>query len=255
VRRLDALGLRLRGDATTAITRPPRPNVPLIAAGRLLFWFTHYRQLSMAIVGGVLLLSAFLVHVAHGPHWLRLALIVPAYFLTGWFTFLDTAKVLWEIRFDIDVLMFAAAFGAAALGHYEEGGLLLFLFALGGAGEQMAMDRARRAIAALAKLAPEIATLRGTGGEESVVRVADLKIDDHVIVRPFDRLPADGSVISGASAVDQSPITGESVPAEKAVGSQVFAGTINGEGMLVVSVTKLATESTLAKIVRMVEEA
>src|SRR5439155_16268949 len=120
----------------------------------VLRWLLHNRQLGTALVGGALLFAAFLVHALHGPNWLRMALIIPAYFLTGWFTFLDTAKVLWEIRFDIDVLMFAAAFGAAALGHYEEGGLLLFLFALGGAGEQMAMDRARRAIAALARLAP-----------------------------------------------------------------------------------------------------
>ena len=87
-------------------------------------------------------------------------MIVPAYLLTGWYTFKDTAKTLWNVQFDIDVLMFAAAIGAAALGHYEEGGLLLFLFALGGAGEEMAMDRARQAIAALASLAPDTATVR-----------------------------------------------------------------------------------------------
>ena len=124
-----------------------KPLIPGGASPRdVLRWLMRNRQLGMALVGGALLLAAFLVHAFHGPNWLRMALIIPAYFLTGWFTFLDTAKVLWEIRFDIDVLMFAAAFGAAALGHYEEGGLLLFLFALGGAGEQMAMDRARRAI-------------------------------------------------------------------------------------------------------------
>jgi Cd2+/Zn2+-exporting ATPase len=258
VRRLDALGLRLRGNiSVAALAQPARPLAPGggFRPADLLRGVLGNRQLAMALVGGVLLLGAFGVHHFHGPTWLRIALIIPAYFLTGWFTFIDTAKVLWELRFDIDVLMFAAAFGAAALGHYEEGGLLLLLFALGGAGEEMAMDRARRAIAALAKLAPETATVRNTDGEETLVRVADLKLGDEVIVRPFDRLPADGKVISGASAVDQSPITGESVPIEKAPGDGVFAGTINGEGMLAVAVTKLASETTLAKIVRLVEEA
>jgi Cd2+/Zn2+-exporting ATPase len=258
VRRLDALGLRLRGNiSVTALSPPVRPLAPgRFRPADLLRGVLQNRQLAMALVGGILLLGAFLVHHFHGPAWLRIALIIPAYFLTGWFTFIDTAKVLWELRFDIDVLMFAAAFGAAALGHYEEGGLLLLLFALGGAGEEMAMDRARRAIAALAKLAPETATVRNaTTGEETLVRVADLKLGDEVIVRPFDRLPGDGKVIGGASAVDQSPITGESVPIEKAPGDAVFAGTINGEGMLAVAVTKLAGETTLAKIVRMVEEA
>jgi Cd2+/Zn2+-exporting ATPase len=258
VRRLDALGLRLRGNiSVAALAQPARALSPGgFRPADLLRGVLRNRQLAMALVGGVLLLGAFGVHHFHGPAWLRIALIIPAYFLTGWFTFIDTAKVLWELRFDIDVLMFAAAFGAAALGHYEEGGLLLLLFALGGAGEEMAMDRARRAIAALAKLAPETATVRNAAtGEETLVRVADLKLSDEVIVRPFDRLPADGKVISGASAVDQSPITGESVPIEKAPGDGVFAGTINGEGMLAVAVTKLAGETTLAKIVRLVEEA
>src|SRR5207245_1770902 len=166
VRRLDALGLRLRGDGSSAMMRPLAPRLATVAAHQLRYWFTEYRQLAMALVGGVLLFAAFLVHVAGGPLWIRLALIIPAYVLTGWFTFIDTAKVIWELRFDIDVLMFAAAFGAAALGHYEEGGLLLFLFALGGAGEEMAMDRARRAIQALARLAPATATVRDAGGNE-----------------------------------------------------------------------------------------
>jgi cation transport ATPase len=152
--------------------------------------------------------------------------------------------------------MFAAAIGAAALGKFEEGAFLLVLFALGGAGEEIAMDRARRAIEALAKLAPETATVRDReSGKDQLVRVADVKVHDLVVVRPFDRLPCDGVVESGASAIDQSPITGESIPVEKTAGSPVFAGTINGEGLLLVSVTKLSTESTLAKVVRMVEEA
>src|SRR5205814_3042716 len=92
-------------------------------------------------------------------------------------------------------------------------------------------------------------------GRERLVRVEDLKIGEHVVIRPFDRVPADAKVVEGASAVDESPITGESIPVEKNIDSRVYAGTINGEGLLIASVTKLAGESTLAKVVKMVREA
>jgi Cd2+/Zn2+-exporting ATPase len=256
VRRLDELGFHLRPGHIPAELHGVAPEAPK-REGTAWHRFVEYHKLIMAFVGGAMLLAAFLIHTFAGPqwNWLRMTLIVVAYLLTGWDTAKDTFKTLWNVQFDIDVLMFAAAIGAASLGQFEEGGLLLFLFALGGAGEEMAMDRARRAIQALAKLAPDTATVRDADGREKLVRVEDLKVDQHVVVRPFDRVPVDGTVVEGASAVDQSPITGESVPAEKALGSPVFAGTINGEGLLVVGVTKLSGESTLAKIVKMVNEA
>jgi Cd2+/Zn2+-exporting ATPase len=151
--------------------------------------------------------------------------------------------------------MFAAAFGAAAIGHPEEGALLLVLFAFGGAGEAMAMDRARNAIEKLTKLAPETATMRDETGNERLVPVAALKPGDRILIRPFDRVSADGAVEEGESAIDQSPITGESVPIEKSPGESVFAGTINGQGLLVVRVTRTSAESTLSKIIRLVHEA
>src|SRR5207248_732413 len=151
--------------------------------------------------------------------------------IAGWYTAIDTFHVLRRFQFDIDVLMFAAAFGAASLGRFEEGGLLLVLFALGGAGEELAMDRARKAIEALAKLAPDTATVREADGRERTVKVEELVVGNEIVVRPFERVPADGIVESGASSIDQSPITGESAPVDKTAGSQVFAGTINGEGL------------------------
>jgi Cd2+/Zn2+-exporting ATPase len=253
-RRLDRLGFRIRpGRAEAPAEEVSAATKAEPAGGRL----DEYRGLIMAFAGGAFLLAAFLVHAFGGAplNWLRIALIISAYLLTGWGTFKDTLKTLWNLQFDIDVLMFAAAIGAATLGHYEEGGLLLFLFALGGEGESLAMDRARKAISALAKLAPETATVRQPDGSERLVRVEALQVDDPVVVRPFDRLPADGVVMEGASSIDQSPITGESVPVEKSAGAQVFAGTINGEGLLIVRVTRRAAESTLAKIVKMVQEA
>ena len=251
-RRLDSLGLKLRPGGP--IKAPPAPATRK-SIERLRDLLLVHHKLAMAIVGGLLILVAFLVHTFGGPPALRYACVFAGFILAGWYTAIDTFHVLREFKFDIDVLMFAAAFGASALGHFEEGGLLLVLFALGGAGEELAIDKARKAIEALSKLAPDTAILRTPDGSERPVRVEELQVGDQVIVRPFDRLPADGVVTEGASAIDQSPITGESVPVEKIAGAPVFAGTINGEGLIVVRVSKLASESTLAKIVRMVEEA
>lgn len=257
VGRLDRLGIRvLRADAVgREDVEPGGAATPDTAKPQAARWWEEYIPLGLAALGAVLLLAGFLVHVLEGPQWLRLALVGACYLIAGWHTAIDTLRVLRQFRFDIDVLMFAAAIGAAALGHYEEGGLLLVLFAFGGAGEELALGKARSAIHALAKLAPETATVRDASGEQRQVKVELLKVGDEVIVRPFDRLPADGVVATGNSSIDQSPITGESVPVEKSPGSGVFAGTINGQGLLTVRVSKLAGETTVAKIVRMVNEA
>ncbi|WP_276568571.1 heavy metal translocating P-type ATPase [Xanthomonas euroxanthea] len=163
-----------------------------------------------------------------------------------------------------------AAAGAAALGAWAEGALLLFLFSLGHALEHYAMGRAKRAIEALAKLAPETARVL-RNGQVVEVRVESLILGDVVIVRPNDRMPADGFVVKGTSSVDQAPVTGESIPVDKLpvadlvmarnrpdsveMESRVFAGTINGSGALEVEVTRRSGESALARVVKMVSEA
>jgi Cd2+/Zn2+-exporting ATPase len=249
--RLDRLGLRFRPSHAPP---PPKPLRHYVA--RLIYLATHHRELACAIIGGALLIAAVANNLAGGPALLRYVLVGSSFLIAGYYTILDTFRILANLRFDIDVLMVAAAFGAALLGHYEEGAFLLFLFALGGAGEQLAMERARSNIEALAKLAPENATVRDPAtGADRTVHVSQLRPDDLVVVRPFDRLPADGVVHSGSSAVDQSPITGESVPVDKHPGDTVYAGTINGGALLLVAVTKPAAETTLAKIVRLVQEA
>jgi len=250
-RRLDELGLRLRPGGPVK----PQATKDRKSLERLRELILTHHKLAMAAAGAILLIAAVLTRALDGPPPLRYALVAAGFVIAGWYTAIDTFQVLRRFQFDIDVLMFAAAFGAAALGHYEEGALLLVLFAFGGAGEELAIDKARKAIEALGKLAPDTATVRDADGRERFVRVEELNIGDMVIVRPFDRVPADGIVESGASAIDQSPITGESAPIEKSPGSPVFAGTINGEGLLTVAVGKLAGESTLAKIVRLVQEA
>jgi Cd2+/Zn2+-exporting ATPase len=157
-------------------------------------------------------------------------------------------------KLDIDFLMIAAALGAALIGEWEEGALLLFLFTLSGALEEFAMDRTRRAIEALAQLRPEVALVR-RNGVEATLAVDELVVGDVVLVRPGDRLPVDGLVVKGETTIDQSPITGESVPVHKEVGDEVFAGTINGGGALDIEVTKSSADSTLSKIIRLVAEA
>lgn len=217
-------------------------------------WWVEHRELVFSLAAGASLLAGWLASragwpdaVSQWPYW-------AAYAFGGFFTLRDAVQSLRSKRFDIDTLMLVAAAGAAALGQWAEGALLLFLFSLGHALEHTAMDRARRAIEALAELAPKTALVRRDGAEIEV-EVENLLRGDRIIVKPGQRIAADGNVAEGASAVDQSPVTGESVPVDKSAGDPVFAGTVNGEGVLLVDVTRLATESTLARMVRLVSEA
>lgn len=220
------------------------------------------------------------------PHWMqeRWTLILVAlagiFFLIGWlgetfFGLSENIAVIFYIlatiaggydiathaipglfkgNFDTDVLMLAAAAGAAILGEWSEGAFLLFLFSLGHAGEHYALDRARNAVNALGELMPK--TARVKRGDKIVEEpVTGLSIGDVVIVRPGDRVPVDGEVSAGLSAIDQSPITGESMPVEKMEGDELFAGTINLEAALEVRVTKLAKDNTLSRVMQMVAEA
>lgn len=156
--------------------------------------------------------------------------------------------------FNIDLLMVAAALGAALIGEWEEGALLLFLFTLSGALESFASERTRLAITGLAELRPDTARVL-RDGQEVEIGVEALSVGDVVVVRPGERMPVDGSVLLGSSSVDQSPITGESIPAYKGIGDPVFSGTINGSGALELQVTRLASESTISKIIGLVQEA
>ena len=159
-----------------------------------------------------------------------------------------------ERRFDIDLLMVVAAIGAAFLGEFSEGALLLFLFGLGHALEERTLDKARNAIHSLAELTPKTAIVKDETGE-SRQDVDDLKIGAVVIVKPGMRIPVDGEVIAGSTTVDESTITGESVPVDKEPGSQVFTGALNGDGSVEVRVTRLSDDTMLARVVAMVAEA
>ncbi|MFD2239096.1 heavy metal translocating P-type ATPase [Aureimonas populi] len=229
-------------------------------------------ELIFSLACGALLAVGFGIQtlVAAAPEWLPTVLYIGAYGLGGFYTLREAIDNLRLRKFEIDTLMLVAAAGAAALGAWAEGALLLFLFSLGHALEHYAMGRARQAIEALAKLAPRTATVRREGGAHEVP-VEELVVGDLVVVRPNERLPADGFLVKGTSSIDQAPVTGESIPVDKhpvedaaaararpaSVGaeSRVFAGTINGAGAIEVEVTRLSSESALAKVVQMVSEA
>lgn len=159
-----------------------------------------------------------------------------------------------RVGFDIDLLMLVAALGAGALGEWAEGAFLLFLFSLAHALEHLALDRARGAIRALADLAPRSARVL-RDGEIAHVPVEDVAAGAWVIVRPAERIPVDGTVRKGRSAVNQAPITGESVPVEKSEGDDVYAGTVNGDGALQIETTRAAGDRTLDRVIQLVEEA
>jgi Cd2+/Zn2+-exporting ATPase len=222
-------------------------------------------ELYFALGSGAALAAGWFSEQA-GIVTIPLLFYVIAYALGGYYTALEAIDNARHKRLRIDSLMIVAAIGAAALGAWAEGALLLFLFSLGHALENWAMGRAKRAIESLSKLAPETALVRrGENVEE--VNVVELKANDIVLVRANDRIPADGLVISGQSSVNQAPITGESAPVDKTGSDQyqdfsktpdqhrAFAGTINGAGALDIRVARLASESTLARIVTMVAEA
>ncbi len=157
-------------------------------------------------------------------------------------------------RVDVNLLMLLAALGAATIGQWGEGGILLFLFSLSNAMEFYAIGRTRHAIRALLALRPPEALVR-RDGQDLAVGIDHLRVGDLVVVRPAERLPADGVVERGTSSIDQSPITGESIPVDVGPGSRVFAGTINQRGSLEIRVTKSAEDTTIARIIAMVEEA
>jgi Cd2+/Zn2+-exporting ATPase len=184
----------------------------------------------------------------------EIAFYVVAYIAGGTFATIEAVKSLIERSVEIDLLMVTAAAGAAIIGHWTEGAILLFLFSLGNALEHYAMGRTRRAVQALMDLSPDDAMVVRDGVEQRV-QIDDLLIGDLVIVRPGERIPADGVIASGESAIDQAAITGESMPVVKGLGEDVFTGTINGHGALQITVTRLAFESTLAKIIKIVQEA
>ncbi len=185
---------------------------------------------------------------------LAVAMYLAATVIGGYSLFWTGLRNLVRWQFDMKTLMTIAILGATAIGEWQEGAAVVILFAISEALERYSMENARRSIASLMEMAPVEAIIR-RGTEEMTVPVEDVRVGDVMIVKPGGKIALDGIIISGASTVNEAAITGESLPVEKAVGGAVFAGTLNGEGFLEVEVTKRADETTLAKMIDLVEEA
>ncbi|MBE3012737.1 heavy metal translocating P-type ATPase [Microbispora sp. NEAU-D428] len=208
-----------------------------------------------AIAAAVLFAAGGICQLAGAPAWLWWGLYLACYAVGGWEPGVAGLRALAERTLDVDLLMVAAAIGAAAIGQVFDGALLIVIFATSGALEAVATKRTADSVRTLLNLAPDTATRLDPAGQEEVVGTAALAVGDVIVVRPGERIGADGQVIDGASDVDQASITGESLPADKQAGDEVFAGTVNGAGVLRVRVGRPAGETVIARIVAMVTQA
>jgi Cd2+/Zn2+-exporting ATPase len=256
--------VRERGETLTSIERlAASMGHPLVERGRSVteshsgwrIWLAEHPRDVTTAIGGLLLVAAFITQLAGAAEWsvrllYSLSAIVSSVFIAraGWIGLRATRRP------DMNVLMTVAAVGALVIGEVQEAALVMFLFAIGEMLEGYSAGRARHAIRALMELAPSEAILL-TESAEARVPVASLQVGDRILVRPGERIPMDGQVLDGRSAVNQAPITGESTPLEKAPSDEVYAGSINGAGALTVRVSRLAEDNTLARIMRLVEEA
>lgn len=212
-------------------------------------------QMPLTIAGGVLLAAGFAWQTFVNPHDIvGESLSFLAMVCAGFFPGKGALNSVKQGVFSIETLMVLAAIGAGCLGAFYEGAFLLFLFSLGHALEHRAMDKARHALEELGKLRPQNAFVKGPEGTVEVP-VNEVQRGNIVVIRAGDRVPLDGTIISGKSSLDQATITGESVPVPKQAGDEVFAGTINTDGTLEVEVTRLSSESMIAKIVDLVSQA
>ncbi|MEK4276332.1 heavy metal translocating P-type ATPase [Paenibacillus sp. FSL R7-0026] len=211
------------------------------------------KEMQSALGSGLLMLIAWGTAPYFGT--LSIMLYIVAYAVGGWTKAKEGIETLVKERdLDVNLLMIAASLGAAAIGYWNEGAMLIFIFALSGALESYATERSHKDISSLLALKPETA-LRIEDGQMNLVAIDDLQPGDLLLVKPGELIPADGVVYRGSSFINQSSITGESLPVDKVAGDEVYAGTVNGDGALYVEVTKSAEGSLFGKIIKMVEEA
>lgn len=232
--------LKLRDDQTKPIEQGP-------------FW--KQKENINVYISAFILAISWLLKQQMGEESLIPVIGYAASMIMGGYTlFRKGLKNLFRLKFDMSTLMTIAIIGAALIGEWGEGATVVILFAISEALERYSMNKARRSIESLMEIAPKEAFIR-RGDKETTVPVEDIKIGDIMIVKPGQKLAMDGIVLSGTSTINQSAITGESVPVTRTEGDEVFAGTLNGEGLLEVKVTKHVEDTTLAKIIHLVEEA
>jgi heavy metal translocating P-type ATPase len=208
-----------------------------------------------AAAATVAFLLALPLQLSGGPAWAWVPLYTVAYVTGGWEPAWAGLRALREKTLDVDLLMIVAAIGAASIGQVMDGALLIVIFATSGALEALATARTADSVRGLLDLAPTTATRLADDGTEETAATEELAVGDTIVIRPGERVGADGRVLDGASDVDQATITGEPLPVAKQAGDEVFAGTLNGTGALRVKVERDASDSVIARIVAMVEAA
>ncbi|MBU0608721.1 MAG: cation-translocating P-type ATPase [Armatimonadetes bacterium] len=225
------------------------------APGQPVLWQQLLIFALLPVLVGALTLAAWLLGRAElGPVALHAGLALLAIVLGGWQRFLAGIQDVLGRRITVNVFVTVAILVTVAAGHFVPAAVIILIMSVVGALESYTLDKTRRSIRDLLDLTPPTANVR-RGEEEVVVPVAELLAGDIVVVRPGERIPVDGVVTTGLAAVNQAPITGESLPVEKSVDSDVFSGTLNESGRLEVRTTKVGADTTLAKIVHLVEEA
>ncbi|WP_329139907.1 heavy metal translocating P-type ATPase [Streptomyces sp. NBC_01476] len=239
---------------SSTLIRSAPPPAPVAAGPQRRTRLLALPEARWALAALALFLIALPLDLLGAPAWTWGPLFAGTYVMGGWEPGLAGLKALKDRTLDVDLLMVAAAIGAAAIGQVLDGALLIVIFACSGALEAIATARTADSVRGLLDLAPATATRLVDGGEETVASGA-LKVGDTILVRPGERIGADGHVLEGESDVDQATITGEPLPAAKRPGDEVFAGTANGTGALRVRVERDPSDSVIARIVRMVAEA
>lgn len=232
--------LKIRGDKEQKVEREP-------------FW--KQKENIKVYISAILLVISWFLGEQYGENHILPMIGYGASILIGGYTlFVKGLKNLSRLKFDMNTLMTIAIIGAAIIGEWGEGATVVILFAISEALERYSMEKARQSIESLMDIAPKEALIR-RGNEELMISVDDIQVGDIMIVKPGQKLAMDGLVIKGTSTLNQAAITGESVPVTKTVDDEVFAGTLNEEGLLEVKVTKRVEDTTLSKIIHLVEEA
>lgn len=248
---MEAVHRRTISEAQKIAHQPNPGKKPRFDWVRLL----RHKEMLLALGSGGLMLAAWVWGLQGTMPWVSMALYIAAYAVGGYVKAREgLITLVKEHDLDVNLLMIAAALGAASIGYWNEGAMLIFIFALSGALESFASDRSRKDISALIAMKPETALRVGGDGME-VVPVEALAVGDLLLVKPGEVIPADGTIRTGSSAVNQSAITGESIPVDKQPGDGVFAGTLNGEGAIYVEVSSPAEGTLFAKIITLVEQA
>ncbi|AEB74656.1 Cadmium-transporting ATPase [Lactobacillus helveticus] len=217
------------------------------------FW-KQKENIKVYISALLLVISWFLGEQLGEEHLLPMIGYAASILIGGYTLFIKGLKNLSRLKFDMNTLMTIAIIGAAIIGKWGEGATVVILFAISEALERYSTDKARQSIGSLMDIAPKEALIR-RGNEEMMIHVEDIQVGDIMIVKPGQKLAMDGLVIKGTSTLNQAAITGESVPVTKTIDDEVFAGTLNEEGLLEVKVTKRDEDTTISKIIHLVEEA